>query len=130
MPSLTQAALFLPTDNALITLKSATSPQEFELASIKPSAPDSPRGTRLRFQAGGRVDAEMSLKSLIIFAPNIPPNLADDLFQLRPENAGGMTVFEAVEKMLGLKLEQQTRAIPAPSLITSSQIPSSSSVNP
>ena len=32
--------------------------------------------------------------------------------QLRPENAAGMTLFEAVEKMLGLKLEQQTRAIP------------------
>jgi len=34
------------------------------------------------------------------------------LVQLRPENAAGMTLFEAVEKMLGLKLEQQTRAIP------------------
>jgi len=34
------------------------------------------------------------------------------LVQLRPENAAGMTLFEAVEKMPGLKLEQQTRAIP------------------
>jgi len=59
VPSLTQAALFLPTDNASITLKSAT----FDLFSNTWASVTVP-------------------------------------------------VFEAVEKMLGLKLEQQTRAIP------------------
>jgi len=62
-------------------------PVEFEVAEIKPAAPDS-QGLRLQYQPGGRINAEGALGDLVAGALGIPPNLRNDLLVGMPKVAG------------------------------------------
>ncbi len=61
-----------PADNDPAAVKALAGPTEFELAVIKPSAPDSPSQNNSPFQPGGRFEAHrITLKDMIGFAGEI-----------------------------------------------------------
>jgi uncharacterized protein (TIGR03435 family) len=67
------------------------------------------------FGAGGVVDAtgiEGRWDITLTFTPDLNLPRAANAGQDAPDPAGGLTVFEAMEKQLGLKIERQKRSMP------------------
>src|SRR5262249_6400474 len=52
---------------------------KFETAEIKPTPPDAPPGTGIRYTQGGRIDATGTLRTLIGMAFEVLPNLTNDM---------------------------------------------------
>jgi uncharacterized protein (TIGR03435 family) len=74
-----------PSDNLPgVAQRIPEAPTEFEVASVKPSAPGS-QGVRLRVQPGGRIDAEGTLRDLLNIAYDFPANISTDLIADAPK---------------------------------------------
>jgi uncharacterized protein (TIGR03435 family) len=84
-------------------------PVEFEVAEIKPAAPDS-QGLRLQYLPGGRVNAEGALGELVAGSLGIPPNLRGDLLVGMPK-VPGATRYTIVAKTPSTGAGAPTRGI-------------------